>query len=759
MKALREGFEAGRRLVDGARRILVSGHLSPDGDSLGSMIALVRLLRGAGHDAVATADVNALGRLGFLDGVDEIVPIRKLKRQKRFDLFIAVDNSGFDRMPSEVRPVAEKLPKICIDHHVTSDAAFADVSIVDPGASSTGEIVWRIAKWNEWKLDRTIAEALWVAMITDSGRFAYDSTKPGTMRAAGDLLKYGVRTAYINDLVYGTFSRKAIELKRLAWRSLHVWKNRKVAEVSLTRDDFRAVRGSKADAEDIIEIPRSVAKNEIALFFYQIPDRTKETRCSIRTRGEWDATVIAGRFGGGGHRKAAGCTIKATLGAAKRQMRSAVKEILKGACRKTRALALCLVFFAVVAVAADAPQSFEAAVDSDAEWSAGIFRRYPFEEVRDTPSPAGFRPFYVSHYGRHGCRYQADEEKCAAAVALDKAAAEGALTEKGLRLQKALHRILSAHEGMYGQLTKRGAEEHRRIARRMRDRFPRVFSEKGQVRCQSSTYPRCLASMANFTCELKGLSPQLEFDFATGERYMATILNTKMPGSSLGSAQIALAKRLLKARVDTSRIVGEVFADSSSIARFVDDRHEFAFSLFHMVVGCRPLSVELGGLEIYDVFTSDETKAFGRALNGRWYMLMANSAEFGDKVVARSENLARDFAKRAEEAIGGGGVVADLRFGHDSGLWPFLGYLGVEGAGDRVSYLDVCSHPSLWKSMPMAANLQMAFYRNDAGDVLVKVLHNESEVRLRGLVAVSGPYYRWGDVRARLMSPPVVKGE
>ena len=83
----------------------------------------------------------------------------------------------------------------------------------------------------------------------------------------------------------------------------------------------------------------------------------------------------------------------------------------------------------------------------------------------------------------------------------------------------------------------------------------------------------------------------------------------------------------------------------------------------------------------------------------------------------------------------------------------------MDGAGDRVSYLDVCSHPTLWKCMPMAANLQMAFYRNDAGDVLVKVLHNENEVRLRGLEAVSGPYYRWSDVRARLMNPPAVKGE
>lgn len=299
------------------------------------MIALVRLLRNAGYEAYATADLNALGKPGFLEGVGDLIPVRKLKRQKKFDLFIAVDCASFERMPPEVRPVAEKLPKICIDHHVTNDGSFADVSIVDPEASSTGELVWQVAKWNEWKLDRPIAEALWVALVTDSGRFAYDSAKPGTMRAAGDLLKHGVRTSLINDILYGTFPRKAIELKRIAWRSLHVWKNRKVAEVTLTRDDFRAVRGTKADAEDVIEIPRSVAKNEIALFFYQIPDRTKETRCSIRTRGVWDATALAAKFGGGGHVKAAGCTIKASMGSAKRQMRTAVRELLKSACRKT----------------------------------------------------------------------------------------------------------------------------------------------------------------------------------------------------------------------------------------------------------------------------------------------------------------------------------------------------------------------------------------------------------------------------------------
>ena len=327
MEKKRASYETVRKVIEGASRILISGHISPDGDSLGSMIALARLLNQAGYQAYASADVNALGKLRVLEGVEEMIPLRKLKN-KKFDLFIAVDCGALSRLPPEIRPYAEKLPKVCIDHHITNDGSFGDAKILDPSASSASELVWRFAKWMEWKLDRASAEALWVGMITDSGRFAYDSTSPQTLRAAGDLMKYGVRTAYFNDLIYCSFSRKSIELKRIAWRSLHIWKNRKVAEVTLTRDDFRSVRGTKADAEDIIEIPRMVAGNEIAVFFYQIPDRTKEVRCSIRTRGNLDATVLAGKFGGGGHRKAAGCTITGTMNTVKRRVRAAIKELL-----------------------------------------------------------------------------------------------------------------------------------------------------------------------------------------------------------------------------------------------------------------------------------------------------------------------------------------------------------------------------------------------------------------------------------------------
>ena len=322
----RAAYVKAKALLAGARSVLVSGHLSPDGDSLGSMIALARMLSAAGWQAVATADVKALGKPGFLEGVSDLVPIRKLKR-KKFDLFIYVDASSPERLPPEVRPFAEKLPTLTIDHHATSEPN--GVAIVDPTASSAGELVWRFAKWMEWPIDQATAEALWVAIVTDTGRFAYDSTKPGTLRAATDLLKHDVRTAIINDILYNSFPMKAMELKRRAWRSLHVWQNRKVAEVTLSRDDFREVRGSKADAEDVIEIPRSVANNQIALFFYQIPDRTHETRVSIRTRAPLDATILAQQFGGGGHLRAAGCTVKGGMAAAKRQIRRAVRDMLQ----------------------------------------------------------------------------------------------------------------------------------------------------------------------------------------------------------------------------------------------------------------------------------------------------------------------------------------------------------------------------------------------------------------------------------------------
>lgn len=324
------GFQAAKALIDGAKRIVISGHLSPDGDTIGSAIAMARLLTSIGKEAYATADLNSIGKLGFMKGVKDLVPVRKIRHQrKKFDLFVCVDCRAIDRLPSEIRSTVEGLPTLVIDHHDGATGSFGQADISDPSASSAGEIVWRFAKWNGWELDDVVAEALWVSIVTDTGRFAYEKCSPETLMVAADILRHNVRKELINDIIYNRFSNKAMQLKRLAWKSLHIWRSGRVAEVTLTRDDFRSVRGVKADAEDAVEIPRLCQRNEVAVYFYQIPDRTKEIRCSIRTRGNWNAAELAAKFGGGGHLKAAGCTIKTSMGAAKRMMRAAIKEMMK----------------------------------------------------------------------------------------------------------------------------------------------------------------------------------------------------------------------------------------------------------------------------------------------------------------------------------------------------------------------------------------------------------------------------------------------
>ncbi len=314
-------------IISGATSVLITGHIRPDGDSVGCMIALARLLTQAGIKATAAAEKKELGGPGFLSGVSQMITPKTAARH-HFDLIITVDCGSLERVPEELQPMLSRCPVINIDHHQTN-TCFGDYNFVHGTASSTAEMVWKLIRKAGWKLDTVSAEALWVALITDTGRFAYDMTSALTMRCAADLLRYGVRTAYINDQLYCSFSRINIELKRRAFRSLVVTDHNHIASVTLTGNDFEETGGTKADAEDIIEIPRSLVGNKVAIFFYGSEDN-EETRISIRTREPLDATTLIAQFDGGGHPRAAGCTIKEPLSKAKRILHSAIKKWLDG---------------------------------------------------------------------------------------------------------------------------------------------------------------------------------------------------------------------------------------------------------------------------------------------------------------------------------------------------------------------------------------------------------------------------------------------
>ncbi len=398
--------------------------------------------------------------------------------------------------------------------------------------------------------------------------------------------------------------------------------------------------------------------------------------------------------------------------------------------------------------------AFAEALAADPSRAAGLFHHYEFDEIRDTPPPEGYRPFYVAHYGRHGSRYQIDEKRSFAAVGTLEAAHEaGALTPAGEALLERLRPIIAEHDGMYGQLARLGAEEHRRLAKRMHDRFSEIFADGGKVRCQSSTIQRCLVSMANFATTLKGENPALDFSFVTGDRTMRTILHPYLPSEERKAWLTEFNRDIVLTNVVPDRLMERFFADVPATRELVPEPHRFAFDLFAAANSFQSLERELGGTSIDDVFTSDEILGLARARSCIHYAAMGAAAEYGECVSGSAHDLAAEIARSAEEAITSGGVCADLRFGHDSGLLPLLGFLGLEGVGASVPAAESWKVCPTWKAMPMASNLQIVLYRKDGGDILAKVLFNEKETALCGLVpAAPGPYYRWSDVKARLES-------
>ena len=155
-------------------------------------------------------------------------------------------------------------------------------------------------------------------------------------------------------------------------------------------------------------------------------------------------------------------------------------------------------------------------------------------------------------------------------------------------------------------------------------------------------------------------------------------------------------------------------------------------------------------MDIYDFFTREERLALSRFQDCRYYVSMGISEEFGDRNAMTAKYLLSDIIERADEAVKSGGVCADLRFGHDAGLMPLVGFIGLDGLGARVPAAEAWKIWPLWKYVPMAANLQIVFYRNGTGDCIVKMLLNERETVLTGFPAFCGPYYRWRDLRPHL---------
>ena len=369
---------------------------------------------------------------------------------------------------------------------------------------------------------------------------------------------------------------------------------------------------------------------------------------------------------------------------------------------------------------------------------------YEFLPIKDTPAPCGFKPFYISHYGRHGSRsHSTDKPYILLRDCLQAAADEGIITPSGGSLLACAKQMIELHAGMDGRLTPRGAREHEQLARRMYKRFPAVFRQ-GEVHALSSDVIRCLVSMAAFTSALKSCKSDLTITWDCGEKYQRTItLNS--PGETRKKASAIAHGPLTDIPIDTAAIFARYFKDPERGRALAGKPRSFVGAIFTLAQFAEAYDIEENRFDFlpWDAATTGYAR---HALS--FYLGFCNSVPFGDERRDRIKPLMQEIVRKADEAIAGAPVAADLIFGHDLPFLCLCSNFGLEGYGyPRLTAEEAYRSWNGTKLCPFACNLQIVFYRNRKGVVLVKFLANEEEKPIPELEAYSGPYYRWEDVK------------
>ena len=388
------------------------------------------------------------------------------------------------------------------------------------------------------------------------------------------------------------------------------------------------------------------------------------------------------------------------------------------------------------------------ALQEDRTRAGNNLNSYEFPEIKDTKPPKGYKPFYISHYGRHGSRSNWGGSAYEGVISvLEAGKAMGILTPDGEMVLAGAHKVMEGWDGMDGRLSQRGAREHAALAERMYKRYPQVFKGEKNIRAFSSTVQRCIISMNSFTNSLIRQNPKLNIRLDTGEKFMLYLDNEEGWQRKTGRAMMKSSDYMKNVPDDTLGVLTRLFTDQVAARRIVTSPRHFTSDVFNTAVVAEDFDIEE---DIYSVLPFD-------AVYNRWaqnnmflYLGHCNSVDAGMDRVPMAESCVEDIVTKADEAIATGKYAADLRFGHDYPLMALVSYLGIEGVGDRLEVDEICDKWMGFWNICMASNLQMIFYKNKEGDVLVKFLYQEQERLLRGLEPFYGPYYKWETVKANL---------
>ena len=384
---------------------------------------------------------------------------------------------------------------------------------------------------------------------------------------------------------------------------------------------------------------------------------------------------------------------------------------------------------------------------SHMELTAGNYANYPVPTGHLTPAPAGYEPFYISQYGRHGARYlTSDRHYRRLRHQLDTARSLGLLTEYGKDVRHRIKTAAADAKDRAGELTELGARQHKAIARRMFDNYPSLLSQPLFVEANSSTSRRVMLSMANFCLELKSLNPSLDISMdASGHdmNYITADKTIVVPENDTDSKLYGKLSQFKKKMLSGEPQLEAIFTDPARAKTFIDP-YTFADDLYNVAsdMYCLP---ELN-LRFDDLFGEQGMIDGFRAYNASW-CLWEGLMPGARKSYYRIYPLLQNFLDDADEMIASGGCGLRLRFGHDSVVLPLAFIFGFQEAIHATDDMeDLHRHFSIFRLIPMAANIQLVFFRKaGSDDILVKFLMNENETSVP-VATDCYPYYHWSDV-------------
>lgn len=367
----------------------------------------------------------------------------------------------------------------------------------------------------------------------------------------------------------------------------------------------------------------------------------------------------------------------------------------------------------------------------------------PYEYIPQTysPVPEGFTPFYISHFGRHGSRFHTSKTAFKRVAAKYEAAvAAGCLTDEGVE-QKALFDTFYAHSVDHiGELTELGKKEHADIASRMSVSFPEVFAGNGFVYSVSSKVKRVRNSMTAFDKSLSSSYPGLRIEEHYGKGFQEYV--SPMSDEYREYYKNEQWKDITNDFINTydpSCVINYIFKDKS-IFKDRKDEISFARALWTLATGTKAAECNVN---LFKPFSDEDKYMLWQMRNLSQYFGKGPTSYKNGLTLSIAVPLLDDILHKADSVIRFGGRCADLRFGHGEGVMPLTGLMGIEGASSESS--DPAAVAGLWQDWKvtcLAANIQIIFYRNAVGKVIVRTLLNERECYYP-IASFSGPYYEW----------------